>query len=87
MEEQGLAAMERDVMYGSFWRGWMVFLNENEVWEYEDGTEVDKDPNRVCPRCHRPPTPEGYDACLGHIPGCTSACCGHGQHEPIFIFG
>ncbi len=33
---------------------------------------------RPCPRCGRMPTPEGYDACLGHIPGAISACCGHG---------
>lgn len=40
---------------------------------------------RPCPKCDRPPTPEGYDACLGLIPGATSACCGHGVHEPILM--
>jgi hypothetical protein len=24
------------------------------------------------------PTPEGYDACLGYLPGVDAACCGHG---------
>jgi hypothetical protein len=28
------------------------------------------------------PTSEGYDACLGFIPGVESACCGHGVEEP-----
>jgi len=23
-----------------------------------------------------------YDACLGHIDGATSACCGHGVKQP-----
>lgn len=31
-----------------------------------------------CVRCDRSPTPEGYDACLGHLPGVDTACCGHG---------
>jgi hypothetical protein len=35
-----------------------------------------KDP--PCALCHRPPSPEGFDACLGEIPGAISACCGHG---------
>ncbi len=31
-----------------------------------------------CKRCGKLPTPEGYDACLGYLPGVASACCGHG---------
>jgi hypothetical protein len=31
-----------------------------------------------CACCGLPPTPEGYDPCLGHLPGAISACCGHG---------
>lgn len=31
------------------------------------------------------PTKEGYDACLGHIAGVKSACCGHGVEEPFVI--
>lgn len=33
---------------------------------------------RPCPQCHKLPTPEGHDACLGTIPGALNACCGHG---------
>jgi hypothetical protein len=31
-----------------------------------------------CRLCGLEPTQEGYDACLGHLAGATSACCGHG---------
>ncbi len=31
-----------------------------------------------CTFCHLPPTPEGYDPCLGRLENVTSACCGHG---------
>jgi hypothetical protein len=31
------------------------------------------------------PTKEGYDACLDHIDGVSSACCGHGVEEPYTI--
>lgn len=73
--------------YASYWRGWLVWLCVDGLWRYEDGVEVDDDPDRVCARCNRPPTPEGYDACIGYLPGCYSACCGHGVHEPFYLFG
>jgi hypothetical protein len=46
------------------------------AWRYLDGEIADT--SRPCPRCGRLPTPEGHDACLGHLPGVSSACCGHG---------
>lgn len=45
---------------------------------YVDTGERATDNDRPYPLCHKLPTPEGYDACLGHIPGARSACCGHG---------
>lgn len=39
-----------------------------------------------CPKCGRKPTPEGYDPCLGHIPGAVAACCGHGAANPTVTF-
>ena len=34
------------------------------------GEIVNKDySNLICPNCNKPPTPEGYDACLGHLKG------------------
>ncbi len=56
------------------------------IWRYADtGEQVDVARARPCPRCGRLPTPEGYDACLGYIPGVTAACCGHGVHEPFIM--
>jgi len=53
-------------------------------WVYED-TREHFDDSRPCKRCGRFPTMEGYDACLGYIPGIVSACCGHGVTEPYSI--
>ena len=68
----------------SYSRGRLVTYKRG-VWRYEDGVPLDDDPDRPCPRCGRPPTAEGHDACLGTIPGCVSACCGHGVSDPILI--
>ena len=32
------------------------------------------------------PTKEGYDACLGHVKGAKSACCGHGVEESYVMY-
>lgn len=45
-------------------------------WRYLDGEIADT--SRPCPRCGRLQTTAGDDACLGHLPGVSSACCGHG---------
>ena len=34
-----------------------------------------------CALCGKPPTPDGHDACLGHIEGVKHACCGHGVEQ------
>jgi hypothetical protein len=65
-------------------RGHLVTFTRG-VWRYEDGVAIDDDPERPCAHCGRPPTPEGYDACLGHIPGAYSACCGHMVSEPFVL--
>ena len=57
---------------------------ESDTWRYLDTGEPvtpHSERERPCPKCGKPPTPEGYDACLGHIPGAISACCGHGVYE------
>jgi len=51
---------------------------------YEDTGDV-VDHKRACIRCNKLPTVEGYDACLGHIKGAKSVCCGHGVMKPILI--
>ncbi|HVM30743.1 MAG TPA: hypothetical protein VM305_08275 [Candidatus Limnocylindrales bacterium] len=51
---------------------------DGEQWRMEDGSPAE---DRACPKCGQMPTPEGYDACLGHLEGVTSACCGHGVED------
>ena len=54
------------------------------AWVFSDtGKSIAID--RPCARCNRLPTPEGYDVCLGEVPGAQSACCGHGA-EPGYIY-
>jgi hypothetical protein len=62
----------------------IVFDLIGKEWKYADTLEP-VDDSRPCPRCGEYPTPEGYDACLGHIPGAISACCGHGIKRPILM--
>jgi len=61
-------------------RGWPI-ENMGHGWVYSDTKQPVKD-DRPCIRCGRMPTPEGHDACLGTIPHCKSACCGHGVEQP-----
>lgn len=57
-----------------------------DQWVYEnDHTPISQE-ERPCVRCGRMPTVEGYDACLGHIKGATSACCGHGVSNAYILF-
>lgn len=39
-----------------------------------------------CALCHLPPTPEGFDACIGEIAGASGACCGHGVERGYVTF-
>lgn len=59
---------------------------DGHQWIYEDGEPATDNNFRPCPRCGKLPTPEGYDACLGHIPGARSACCGHGVKEGYILW-
>ena len=54
-------------------------------WTYADGVPTIVE--RPCVRCGRMPTPDGHDACLGVIPGASSACCGHGVVEGFVMSG
>lgn len=58
----------------------IIFINND--WKWAD-TMQSIDNERPCVRCNKPPTPEGYDACIGFVPGKTSMCCGHGVTKPI----
>lgn len=63
-------------LFAALLHGHLVLYRDGE-WFYEDGEPALKE--RPCPRCGGLPTPEGYDSCLGHIPGAVSACCMHGH--------
>lgn len=55
-----------------------------QAFVYED-TRISTDIERPCVKCNLMPTPEGYDPCIGHVPGAVSVCCGHGVEEPIRV--
>ena len=69
-------------IYG-YARGHRIDFDETDlVWRYADTGELfDLDHERPCTLCHKLPTPEGYDACLGELPGVLNACCGHGVED------
>lgn len=52
--------------------------HDGVCWRFIDTDELVDASNRPCARCGKPPTPEGFDACQGYVPGATSVCCGHG---------
>lgn len=69
-------------MINSYSRGHKIYYDGKD-WRYIDNNEVVNN-MRPCKRCGKIPTKEGYDACLGHIDGVISACCGHGV-EPAYV--
>ena len=71
-------------MVKSYSRGWEIYY-DGENWRYIDNNEIEND-SRPCKKCGRTPTKDGYDACLGHIEGARSACCGHGVEEPYVMY-
>ena len=71
-------------MTKSYSRGWEIYF-DGEIWRYCDNDEPINE-QRPCKRCGKIPTAEGNDACLGHIDGATSACCGHGVEKPYVVY-
>jgi hypothetical protein len=62
-----------------FDRGHKIFY-DGENWRYCYNSEI-ATMDRPCIKCNRPPNYDGTDACLGHIDGAISACCGHGVYD------
>ena len=71
-------------MITAFMRGHKIYSHNGRDWFYADDSSI-ADDSRPCKRCGRKPTPEGYDACMGHVDGAISVCCGHGVEEPILM--
>lgn len=65
--------------------GHNIYFIDNE-WKYEDDNTSVEGNERPCKRCGHVCTKEGYDACIGHIEGAISACCGHGVEEPYVMY-
>lgn len=66
-------------------RGHPYFYDQEEIEYYLDTVEDTSEP-RPCTKCGKMPTHEGYDACLGKLPGVSAACCGHGVEEGYILF-
>lgn len=72
-------------MATSYSRGHEIYYDwKTENWRYIDNNEIVNN-DRPCKKCGCKPTSQGYDACLGHIEGVSSACCGHGVVEPYMV--
>ncbi|MEQ8353815.1 MAG: hypothetical protein RH862_20220 [Leptospiraceae bacterium] len=61
-------------------------------WDGEQYRYLDNDAlttnewqSRPCGFCGLNRTAEGFDGCIGHIPGAINACCGHGQVACAYI--
>jgi hypothetical protein len=68
----------------SNWRG-RTIKRRNGQWVYADtGGPVGRH-QRSCGRCHKLPTAEGHDACLGTLAGVRNACCGHGVEAAAYV--
>jgi len=63
-------------------RGHAIYFDGSE-WRYVDNEKLLRDEERACIRCGKLPTPEGFDACMGHIENATSVCCGHGVEREV----
>lgn len=69
---------------GNKWRGHII--TDSDGWRYADtGELVANNPNRDCGHCGRSNTADGYDGCLGALPGVMNACCGHGIEEAAYV--
>lgn len=62
------------------------YVQDEKLHYVSDGALVDEAGDRPCPKCGRLPTLEGYDACMGHVEGAASVCCGHGVHPGHIIY-
>jgi len=58
----------------------------NGIWFYcNNNIPVESIKNISCGHCNKSQTKEGYDDCLGKLPGLMNACCGHGNIDEMYI--
>ena len=62
----------------SMWFGHEIEEIDGE-WVFSNTGKTTIGSDFLCGYCHERQTIEGYDACLGTLPGVKNACCGHGQ--------
>ncbi len=60
---------------------------EDEEWFFSDTNELVSTSwkSRPCGYCNIANTSEGYDGCIGPLPGVMNACCGHGESNLAYI--
>ena len=66
-------------------RGHSILSEDGEQWCYEDGTILTPETERPCIKCGIAVGWDDPDPCLGTLPGCVGACCGHGNSEFEFV--
>lgn len=67
------------------WRGVDIEL-VNDVYVYSDTKNPVSEYRDVpCGHCGLKNTRQGYDGCLGKLPGVMNACCGHGNDNDAYI--
>ena len=71
-------------MSRSLWRGHEIKYTDHE-WRFVDTKELTVGSDRTCGHCNNPKTPDGYDACIGTLPGVINACCGHGVIQEAYV--
>lgn len=65
----------------------IAVLDDGSEYYYDTMEPFDEEfPTRSCIRCGKFPTVEGYDSCLGDLPGVDFACCGHGVEDGYISF-
>jgi len=69
-----------------YMRGHLCYYSQTEqAWRYMDNDTLFDD-KRPCPKCKCMPTEDGYDACIGELPGASSVCCGHGVEDGYIVW-
>ena len=68
------------------YRGHKIHKGKNGEWMFYDTNDlITAWLKRPCGYCDAADTPEGYDGCLGYLPGVRNACCGHGEWATAYI--